>query len=57
MELILDIPMLTNHGDAGRGGPFQTGKVEAVVTRDRGLLVGHANGFHGNHRVETWPFL
>jgi hypothetical protein len=57
MELILDIPMLTNHGDEGRGRPWQTGKVEAVVTRDRRLLVGHPNGFHGNHCLEAWPFL
>jgi hypothetical protein len=50
MELILDIPMLTNHGDESRGGPHQTGQVEAVVARDRGLLVGHPDGFHGNQK-------
>src|SRR5215470_19365473 len=57
MQLILDIPMLPNHGDEGRGGPHQTGQVEAVLTRDRGLLVRHPDGFYGNHRVEAWPFL
>src|SRR6266700_3354088 len=49
--------MLTHHGDEGRGRSFQTGKVEAVVTRDRGMLVGPSNGFPGNHRLEAWPFL
>jgi len=57
MELLLDSPMRTNHGDEGRGGPHQTGQGEAVVTRDRGLLMGHPDGFHGQHRLEAWPFL
>jgi len=30
MELMLDIPMLTNHGDEGGGRPHQTGEGEAV---------------------------
>ena len=57
VELLLDIPMLTNHRDEGRGGPHQTGNIEAVVTRDGGLLVSHPNRFHSNHRLQAWPFL
>jgi hypothetical protein len=57
MELILDIPMVPNHGAEGRGRPWQTGKVDAVVTRHRRLLVGHPNGFHGNHCLQARPFL
>jgi hypothetical protein len=57
VELILDIPMLPNHRDEGRGGPHETGEVEAIVTRDRGLLVSHPDSFHRNHRLEAWPFL
>src|SRR5215471_21517297 len=57
MQLMLNIPMLANHRDAGGGRAHQTGKVEAVVTRDRGLLVGRPNGFHSNHRLQAWPWL
>src|SRR5215475_4275663 len=57
MQLMLAIPMLTNQGDEDRGGPHQTGQGEAVLTRDRGLLVRHPDGFYGNHRVEAWPLL
>src|SRR5262249_8986494 len=57
MQLILDIPMLTNHGDKGGGGPYQTGQVEAVVTRDGGVLVRRPNRFHGNNRLEARPLL
>src|SRR5262245_45981782 len=57
MELLLDIPMLTNHGNAGRGRPYQTGQGEAVGTRAWGLLVSHTDGFHGNHRWASWPLL
>src|SRR5262245_36750233 len=56
-QLLLALPMLTHHGDESRGRALQTGQGEAVVTRDRGMLVGHAPGFHGQHRQEAWPLL
>jgi len=55
MELILNIPMLANHGDEGGGRPHQTGNVDAIVTRDRRLLMRHTNRFDDNHGLETRP--
>jgi hypothetical protein len=48
--------MLADHARKDVRRPHQTGHREAVVTRDGGLLVGHANGCHGNDCVEVWPF-
>src|SRR6266545_1033269 len=56
MEFIFDIPMLTNHGDEGRGRPHQTGNIKALVTGDGRVLVRHPNRFYGDHRLEAWPF-
>ena len=55
MELILNIPMLANHGDEGGGRPHQTGNIDAIVTRDRRLLMRHPNRFDDNHGLETRP--
>ena len=55
-QLILDIPMLADHHDEGGSRPHHAGKIEAVVTRNWRLLVGHPNGFHSNHRLEARPF-
>jgi hypothetical protein len=38
--------MLANHRDEGGGRARQTGKVEAVVTGDGGVLMCHPNRFH-----------
>ena len=57
MQLVFDIPMLADHRDEGGGRPYHAGKIEVVVTRDRGLLVGYPNSFHRNHCLEAWPFL
>src|SRR5215467_5480724 len=57
MQLVLNIPMLADHARKDVSRPYQTGNIEAVVTRDGGLLVGHPNRFHGNHRLKSWPFL
>src|SRR5919204_5972485 len=56
MELMLDIPMLADHGDEGGGRPYQTGKGEAVVTGDRHVRVRHAHRFHDTDRLETRPW-
>ena len=56
MQLVLNVPMLTNHTDEGGGRSPQTGNVDAVVTRDRRPLMRHPNRFDDNHRVETRPF-
>ena len=56
MQLILDMPMLANHHGKSVSGPHQTRKVEAVVTRDRCVLVRRPNRFHGNDRLEAGPF-
>jgi hypothetical protein len=53
MELILDIPMLADHRDEGRRRPHHGGKVEAVGTGDRRVLVRHPNRFHDNDGLET----
>src|ERR671924_2174029 len=55
MKLILNIPMLANHGDEGGGRPHQTGNVDAIVTRDRRLLMSHTNRFDDNYGLETRP--
>ena len=56
MQFILHIPMLANHRDEGGGRARQTGNVEAVVTRDGGVLMRHPNRFYSNHGLQTWPF-
>ena len=56
MQFVLNVPMLTNHGDKGGGRPHQTGNINAVVTRDGRLLMRHPNRFDDNHRFETRPF-
>ena len=56
MQFILNIPMLANHRDKGGGRARQTGKGEAVVARDRGVLMGHPNRFYSNHGLQTRPF-
>jgi len=56
MQRIVDIPMLANHRDEGRRRPYQTGKVEAVVTRDRRVLVRHPHRFHDHDGLEAGPF-
>jgi hypothetical protein len=56
MELILDVPRLANHPDKSGGRPDETGNVDALVTRDGRIAVGHTNGFDDNHRLEAWPF-
>src|SRR5262249_51053152 len=56
MERMLNVPMLTNHGDEGGSRPHQTGNIDAVVTRDRRLLMCHTNRFDDNHGLETRPW-
>src|SRR5919108_4343760 len=55
MELILNIPMLANHGDEGGGRSHQTRNVDAIVTRDRRLLMRYPNRFDDNHGLEPRP--
>ena len=56
MELILDMPMLANHRNEVGSRPYQASKVDMVVTRHRGLLVGHPNRFDDHHGFEVRPF-
>ena len=56
MELIFNIPMLADHRNEGRSRPYQAGKVEAVVTGDRRVLVRHPNRFYDNDRLEARLF-
>ena len=56
MQFLLNIPMLAYHRDKGGGRARQTGNVEAVVARDRGVLMGHPNRFYSNHGLQTRPF-
>jgi hypothetical protein len=55
MELVLNVPMLADHGGAGGSRSYQTGKGEAVVTGDRRVLVRPPNRFHDHDRLEAWP--
>lgn len=56
MELILDVPMLANHRDEGCGRAADAGNIDAIVTRNGSIAVGHPNGLDDHHRVEVRPF-
>ena len=49
MELIFNIPMLTNHRNEDRSRPYEARNVDAVVTSNGRTLVGSPDRFDDNH--------
>src|SRR5215510_14165644 len=55
MEFMLHIPMLAHHRDTGGGRARQTGNGDAVVARDRGMLLGPPHRCYSNHGLPPRP--
>src|SRR2546430_2740679 len=56
MQLILNIPMLTNHRDEVTGRSDEARNVDPVVTGNGRTWVSGTNRFDDNHRLEVRPF-
>ena len=57
MQLVFNVPVLTNQGRKVCRASSQTGQVEAIVAGDLGAGMRRADRFNRNDRVDSGPLL